>query len=151
MTRWALLLFGVLVIVTVGSVAAQGTPPPFPQAFYGDATIRSQPAPVGTVVEARGVNVKLTSTNPITTTVAGKYGGPTLGEVKLGVQGWIEPRTPVYFYLNGERAEVSRDGVTWRDSIPFQSGVVSKVHLRMLWRVYYLPIWFVNKEWVPDE
>ena len=79
-------------LVLAGSAAAQGDlPPPFPQAFYGDVTIRNAPAPVGTVVEARGVNVKLTSTNPITTTVTGQYGGPRLSEVKLGVQGWIIP------------------------------------------------------------
>ena len=84
MIRWALLLFCVLTMILAGSAAAQGTPPPFPQAFYGDATIRSQPAPVGTVVEARGVNVKLTSTNPITTTVAGKYGGPTVVRSQAG-------------------------------------------------------------------
>ena len=108
-----------------GGAAAQGTPPPPPQAFYGSATIRSQPAPVGTVVEARGANVKVgIIANPITTTVAGKYGGPTLAEVKLGVQGWIEPRTPIFFFMNGERAQVSRDGVAWLESIPFQSGVV---------------------------
>ena len=147
MIRWALLLFGVLVILMAGGAAAQNDlPPPPPQAFYGDATIRSQPAPVGTVVEARGGNVKTNIiANPITTTVAGQFGGPTLAEVKLGVQGWIEPRTPIYFYLNGERAQTSRDGVTWLDSIPFVAGVVTRVHLRVLWRMYY-PIWFIGDD-----
>ena len=79
-------------------------------------------------------------TNPITTTVAGKYGGPTLAEVKLGVQGWIEPRAPIAFYLDGERAEVSRDGVTWTDSVPFVSGVVTRLHLRVPWAGVLFPI-----------
>ena len=128
-------------MILAGSAAAQGTPPPFPQAFYGDATIRSQPAPVGTVVEARGVNVKLDINKPDhdhgrRQVRRADIGRGQAGRARLALNG-----TPVYFYLNGERAEVSRDGVTWPDSIPFQSGVVSKVHLRMLWRVYYLPIW----------
>lgn len=114
-------------------------PPPPPQALYGDATIRSQPAPIGTVVEARGENVKIgTSTNPIATTVAGRYGGPTMGERKLGIQGWLTNGQPIYFYLNGERAQASYNGATWLESIPFVSGVVTRVHLRVLWR-YYVP------------
>lgn len=136
-----LLLFA----LTVSGAAAQGLPPPPPQALYGDATIHSQPAPVGTLVEARGANVKQTSTNPLTTVVAGQYGGPTLGERKLGVQGWLQNGEPIRFSLNGERAEVSRDGVTWQDSIPFVSGVVSRVHLRVTWRMYY-PIWYIGDD-----
>jgi hypothetical protein len=148
MTRWALLLFCALTIVMAGSAAAQGDPPPFPQAFYGDATIRSQPAPVGTVVEARGAGVKVgIVANPITTTVTGKYGGPTLREGKLGVQGWIPTGAPIYFYLNGERCQVSSDSITWGSSVAFQPGVVSKVHLRVPWaRVYYFPFWFAGEE-----
>lgn len=146
--KWltVLLLAGLLLGVGIaGSAAAQGDPPPPPQAFYGDATIRGAPAPVGTVAEVRGVGVKLTSTNPITTTVAGKYGGPTWGEVKLAAQGWITTGAPIYFYLNGERAQVSVDKITWGSSVAFQPGVVSRVHLRVLWRGY-VPMWYVCDE-----
>jgi hypothetical protein len=142
--RWlAVLLLAALLIP--GSVSAQGDPPPPPHAFYGGAAIRGQLAPIGTVAEVRGVGVKLTSTNPITTTVAGKYGGPTLGEGKLAAQGWITTGAPIEFYLDGERAQVSIDKITWGSSVAFQPGVVSRVHLRVLHKTF-LPGWQIPKE-----
>jgi hypothetical protein len=131
-----------LFLVLAGSAVAQGNPPPVPQAFYGRVTIYGQPAPVGTVVEGRGEGVKVgIIANPITTTVASKYGGPTLREGKLGVQGWIETGAPILFYVNGERAQVSGDGVTWGSSVAFNPGVVSQVHLRVLKRIILLQIY----------
>jgi len=63
-----------------------------------------EPAPVGTVVEARGANV-ITDVpgNPIVTTVAGEYG--TVSEPKLVVQGPnIKQGDIIEFYINGRKA-----------------------------------------------
>jgi hypothetical protein len=107
--------------------------------------MRGKMAPIGTIAEVRGQGVKLTSTNPITTTVAGQYGGPTMGEDKLAAQGWIATGAPIEFYLSGERAQVSADKVTWGSSVAFQPGVVSCIHLRVLHRTF-IPGWQIPKE-----
>ena len=82
-------------------VLAQQGPPPLPHAFYGTVQINGQAAPAGTQVEARGQNVRTgIAGNPITTVQAGKYGGPTLDEGKLVVQGNIADGTTISFYIN---------------------------------------------------
>lgn len=120
-----------LLALAVTGAQAGPNPPPFPQALYGNVYLVGVPAPVGTVVEARGPGVKVgIPGNPITTTVAGKYGGPTLWELKLGVQGDIAEGAPIDFYVNGVSAQASIDSILWGSGIAFQSGVVSQVHLR---------------------
>jgi hypothetical protein len=137
----ALLLLVLLSGAAWASGAYDDGPPPPPMALYGDVTIGGLPAPVGTVVDARGAGVKRGIIwNPITTTLPGRYGGPTLGEVKLGVQGWITDSAPIYIYVNGWPAQVSVDKVTWGSSVVFRMGVVSRIHLRAP-RRYYFAVW----------
>ncbi|MFC1864610.1 hypothetical protein ACFLYG_02140 [Chloroflexota bacterium] len=94
-----------------------------PHSFYGDLTIDGSPAPIGTEVKAMGDNVEVgIAGNPITTTEAGKYGGPDIGEPKLIVQGDIQPLTPITFYVNG---------VDTGETYEYHSGETSKVDLSM--------------------
>ena len=107
--------------------------PPLPHAFYGTVEINGEPAPVGTVVEARGEGV-LTGIegNPITVTEAGKYGGPGGLDPKLVVQGDVENGTPIEFYVNGVRAECYDPAAgEWVDTYPFESGAVTELNLRV--------------------
>ncbi|MBA7701079.1 hypothetical protein ES703_109810 [subsurface metagenome] len=78
-----------------------------PHSFYGDIIIEGEPAPIGTVVEARcqGVTVPLGG-NPIMTSEVGKYGSESGLGVKLIVQGeGIEGNPIISFYINGHLAD----------------------------------------------
>jgi hypothetical protein len=127
-----LLIIGLVLIGAFAAtvVQAQGQPPPLPHAFYGSVDVNGQPAPVGAQIEARGTGVKTgIQTNPITVTVAGQYGGPTLGEPKLGVQGDLQDGDPIEFYVNGVKAKCAVPDGAWQDSFPFNPGVVTKLNL----------------------
>jgi hypothetical protein len=107
-------------------------PPPLPHAFFGSVEINGQPAPVGAVIEARGANVLANiENNPITVTEAGKYGGPTRGEMKLVVQGRLQDDQPLEFYVNGIKAQCAKPGEPWQDTYPFITGVVTQLNLRV--------------------
>jgi hypothetical protein len=99
--------------------------------------VNGQPAPISTQVEARGLGVLPDEEcNPITVIVAGRYGGPTMAELKLCVQGTIAEGAPIEFYVDGVRAQCAPvvDGVqgpSWMESYPFQSGVVTELNLRV--------------------
>jgi hypothetical protein len=99
-------IFTVLAVV-VGlcaiPVGAQGLP--WPHVFYGTVEINGNPAPIGTMIEARGEGVVTGEGNPITVTEAGMYGGPDPSDPKLLVQGDIEEGTILTFYVNGEAAD----------------------------------------------
>ena len=105
--------------LTIIPVLAQ---PPLPHAFYGTVQINGQPAPAGTQVEARGQNVATgIAGNPIVTTQAGKYGGPTLDEGKLVVQGLnLTDGTTISFYINNVPAN---------QTFAFQSGQKTELAL----------------------
>ena len=121
----------VLVATCTVTIAYAQQPPPLPQAFFGSIEINGQPAPVGAQIEARGAGVKTGILgNPLVTTVAGRYGGRTLSEPKLGVQGNIEDGALIEFYIDGVKAECARPGDTWQGSHPFTSGVVTELNLR---------------------
>ena len=121
-----------LMAFLVGAARAQQTPS-LPHAFYGAVEINGQPASVGAQVEARGAGV-LTGVdgNPITVTVAGRYGGPGGFDPKLVVQGQIANGTPIYFYVNGAPAECAVPAGPWHASYPFNSGAVTELNLRVL-------------------
>ncbi len=126
---------GVLAAVLMAALAA--TPvhaqvPVVPQAFYGTIEIDGQPAPAGAAVEARGTNVKTEIVgNPITTTEAGKYGGPLLSNVKLIVQGNVSDGSALEFYINGVKAECALPGGSWQSSYAFLSRDVTALNLRV--------------------
>jgi hypothetical protein len=122
-----------LVLTLVASpVAAAQQPPALPHAFFGTLEVNGAPAPAGTKVEARGTGVRTEiSGNPIATTEKGKYGGASLYEAKLVVQGSIEAGDPIEFFVNGTRAECAVLNGTWRSSYPFRSGDVTRLLLRV--------------------
>ncbi len=111
---------------------AEAQPPPPPHAFFGEVTIDGQPAPAGTVIEGRGEGIRLgIPGNPITTTVAGRYGGPLLQEPKLIVQGRVADGLALEFYVNGTRAACAPLGGTWQDTFPFQASGLTPLNLRV--------------------
>ncbi len=111
---------------------AEAQPPPPPHAFFGEVTINGQPAPAGTVIEGRGEGIRLgIPGNPITTTVAGRYGGPLLQEAKLIVQGRVADGLALEFYVNGARAACAPLGGTWQDTFPFQASGLTPLNLRV--------------------
>lgn len=119
----------VLFIVLYGllGVSAFATPP-IPHAFWGNVEIDGQPALVGTMVEAKCTGVVTGTNNPIATIEIGKYGGPSAG--KLLVQGNIEYRTPIAFYLNGGRAKCyNPETQEWSDTFKFQSEALTELDL----------------------
>ncbi len=105
------LLATLLLLLLPTEVAQANGITPIPHAFYGDLrTTAGGLAPVGVVVSAK-VN-RVIACEPLTTTVAGKYGDARPGEPKLIVGGFIsgDPKlvfigdiqdgTPIEFYVN---------------------------------------------------
>ena len=117
-------LYGLLGISTF----AQGL---LPHRFYGAVEIDGQPAPVGTVVEARGEGVEPCVGNPIVTAESGKYGGPWTGDPKLVVQGdGLSGGEEIEFYINGMRAKCYDPATEeWSDTYPFQSEALTELDL----------------------
>jgi len=125
--------FGVAVLLwLLNTGLAEAQPPPPPHAFFGEVTINGQPAPAGTVIEGRAEGIRLgIPGNPITTTVAGRYGGPLLQEAKLVVQGRVADGLALEFYVNGARAACAPLGGTWQDTFPFQASGLTPLNLRV--------------------
>jgi hypothetical protein len=69
--------------------------------------------------------------NPLTTTEKGKYGGRTLYDAKLVVQGNLEDGAAIAFFVNGVQAECAVPGGGWQSSYPFRSGDVTELNLRV--------------------
>jgi hypothetical protein len=137
MHRWTTLILSTFVVFAlVGMVTVSGEaqqPPPLPHAFYGRVEINGQPAPVGTVVEARGQGVLVgVPGNPISISQAGRYGGPGAFDQKLVVQGDIAEGTQIAFFVNGIRAQCALPGGGWQDSVPFHSGGITELNLRIV-------------------
>jgi hypothetical protein len=115
-----------------GFILAQEAPPLPPHAFYGSVEVYGQPARVGAVIEVRGENVLIgIPGNPFTATVSGRYGGPTLSEQKLYVQGDLVEDQPLEFYVDGMKAEVAKPGEAWQANYTFISGKITNLNLRV--------------------
>lgn len=109
--------------------------PPLPHAFYGAVTVYGAPAAAGSVIAARGQNILGDIPgNPLTTTVAGQYGGPDRDDPKLIVQGGdsLADGTPIEFYINGARAQCATAGGAWQWTYPFASGATTQLNLRIV-------------------
>lgn len=82
-----------------------------PLALWGSLQINGNPAPAGTIVEARGENVRTDiQDNPLITTEAGKYGTKGIGKqliVQPEEETEIGPDTIISFYINGVEADQS--------------------------------------------
>lgn len=115
-----------MLVVSLGAVFAPpigAQPPPLPHAFFGNLTIDDEPAPIGTMVEARGEGVRTeVQGNPIVTTEEGRYGSPDPLKPKLIVQGTITDGTTLTFYVNGKSTKQ-----TWE----WRTGEVNQVDLTL--------------------
>jgi hypothetical protein len=132
MTKVVTTLLGFWLVAVLGYPPAATQAPALPHAFYGDIEIAGAAAPVETQVEARGVGVVSNiSGNPLMTTEIGKYGGPSAFAPKLLVQGTVAAGAPIEFYVNGVRAECSVEGGAWQASVPFASGTITQVNLKV--------------------
>ncbi len=99
-------------------VYAQLTPPAFPESFYGDLTIDGLSAPAGMVVTAF---IDGQERGKITTTVSGKYGGPSGVDKKLIVSGSdADNGKTITFFINAAEADQT---ATW------ESGEVLRLDL----------------------
>ena len=108
-----------LVLALCPSAAYAKEVPPLPHAFYGSLTLDGSPAPVGTVVEARGEGVETGIIgNPITTDKQGEYGSASPLEQRLIVQGFISGE--ITFYVND---------VSTEQTYPFDSGETTRLDL----------------------
>ncbi|MBA7502656.1 hypothetical protein ES706_01249 [subsurface metagenome] len=119
-----ILLLALVVVITLSCAhVCVAQPPSIPHAFYGGLNVYGPEhpsaieVPRGTIVQAI-VNEDVCGS--ITTTEAGKYGGPEALDPKLVVQGDIGDGTTIYFYVNGVKADQ-----TWQ----FTSGDVTELNL----------------------
>jgi hypothetical protein len=140
----AAVISGALLVAAFAAAPVYADVPVLPQIFSGTVEINGQPAHVGTHIEARGTNVAVRIPgNPITTTVAGKYGANAF-DLKLAVQGSptnpVTNGTPIEFYINGVKAECAVPGGSWQSSYPFQAEAITELNLRVHLFYTYLPI-----------
>jgi hypothetical protein len=88
-----------------------------PLTLYGSLIINGGPAPVGTLVEARGENVRTdVRDNPLTTTQTGQYGSKGINNhlvVQPEIDRTIQQGSIISFYVNGVAADQT---FNWGDS-----------------------------------
>jgi len=127
----AIALLVCLLLLVPTAVLAQ---PPLPHMFYGSLSIGGEPAPAGTVVEARGTNVTTgIQGNPVSITVVGEYGSAS--EPRLYVQGSnIKNGDIIEFYINGAKAN---------QTYQFQSSAITELNLTIASAPPPLPASFV--------
>lgn|GEM_PF-1257756 len=125
----------VIVLVTLAAVcggSASAQAPTLPHAFFGSVEIAGNAAPAGTQIEVRGTGVLIgIPGNPIFTTEAGMYGGPSAFDVKLVVQGSIAEGATLEFFINGVKAECAEPGGAWQQTFAFTPGAVTELRLRV--------------------
>ena len=87
---------GLLILVMIAGVCAAEVPP-IPCEFYGKVSINGQPAPAGTLIEAK---INGQTAGSLTTTTAGTYGGAGVFDVRLEINGFANGDT-ITFFVNG--------------------------------------------------
>jgi hypothetical protein len=87
---------GMLILVVVAGVCAAEIPP-MPCEFYGNVIINGQPAPAGTIIEAK---INGQPAGSLTTTTVGTYGGAGVFDARLVVNGFARGDT-ITFFVNG--------------------------------------------------
>jgi len=126
----AFLLAGVLAVAVLAAAPLFAQVPALPHAFFGTVTVDGRPVPVGARIEARGANVLMgAANNPLSVSVAGRYGGPAAFDPKLVVQGDVVDGTPLEFYVNDQKAHCSTPCGRWQDSYPYRAGDVTQLDL----------------------
>jgi len=94
--------------------------------------INGEPAPVGTQVKvwAEGILSDISS-NPISVTEAGRYGGAGGFDIKLLAQGELAEGAVLHFFVNGIEAQCAEPGGSWTDSYSFTPGGISELNLKI--------------------
>jgi len=87
---------GLLILVVVAGVCAAEIPP-MPCEFYGNVSINGQPAPAGTLIEAK---INGQTAGSLTTTTVGTYGGAGTFDARLVVRGFVNGNL-ITFFVNG--------------------------------------------------
>lgn len=100
---------------------------PIPAGFWGTVEINGSPAPVGAQVKAEGTGVEPSSTNPITITEEGLYGGYGQSETKLLVQGDILDGAELTFFVR--ESETAEEWYRAEPTWPWHSGVNTELNL----------------------
>ena len=113
----SLQFFGIVTLIIVFPVVAFAALPQFPHLFYGTLTINSEPAEAGITINAFVGDTKVGS---ISTTEAGKYGGPNALDSKLVVQGDINSGDTIKFLIGDTEAA---------ETAQFASGEVKELNL----------------------
>ena len=89
------LLTAMVMVITLTAALplnAAGASPDIPRGFYGTVSINGSPAPIRTIIEARGTGIfSGVAGNPLTTTQSGYYGQASEYGDKLVVQGKKRP------------------------------------------------------------
>ena len=132
------LITTVLMISLAFAVYAQGSPQ-LPHLFYGTAKVNGNDLPSGSVIIAKVSNVEK---GRITTTEAGKYGGPSGSDDKLLVQGSIDENAEIKFFVNNiaanevaqfESGKIENKSLTWAfpDVIEFDAPLANEPYTCM--------------------
>ena len=117
-----LLLWPLLCLLLVFSLAVPASATVYPvQSFYGDLTIESVDAPVGTQVIAKVAGLEF----EVTTVTEGEYGRGL--DLKLVVQGEIDDGATVDFYVSN--AELGLTEVKANETAPFDDGKITELNL----------------------
>ena len=109
----AVLLVACLVmgLAIAPAATAQEDPAPVPATFYGEVTIDGEPAPAGTTITAE-VDGEIRGSFTVET--AGEYGGPTVDDDRLVVNGTQDDvGEEIIFRVNGEVVTTEPADVTW--------------------------------------
>ncbi len=116
-----ILLLALVVVITLSCAHVCVAQPPIPHAFYGGLSVYGPEHPSAIEVPRGAIVQAIVDENvcgSITTTEAGKYGGPEALDPKLVVQGYIDNGTTIYFYANGVKADQ-----TWQFTIGDVTGL----------------------------
>ncbi|GAB6285485.1 MAG: hypothetical protein STSR0009_16860 [Methanoregula sp.] len=101
-----IIVIGLCILVLVAGVNAAEIPP-FPCEFYGQVSINGQPAPAGSLIEAK---INGQTAGSLTTVVSGAYGGPETFDTRLVVNG----------QANGDSITFSVNGILANQTAIFQ-------------------------------
>jgi hypothetical protein len=121
-------------IATVTITIEPDSSPQYSHAFYGNVTIDGEPVPESTTILVVGPGVRSdTAGNPVATQTDGSYGSAGITAQNLVVQGCIGNGTPLAFYADGVRAEVTDVNTSgpWQSACPFRAGEVTNLDIRV--------------------
>lgn len=106
------------------AVSAQDDPTPVPATYYGNVTIDGEPAPAGTTITAE---IDGEVRGSITIDSAGQYGGPTVNDERLVVNGTqADSGAEVTFRINGDAVGTEPASVLWESATDTRVDIVAE-------------------------